>query len=467
LSERNLSIALASHFDFYDLASVGYVSLNEHGLVLATNLTAAALMGIPRDALVKQPISRFIFPEDQNIHSNHAGQLLETGIPQVYDLRMRKMNGTQFWARLVAASAHNDDGSPMCHLVVSDITEHKRMAEELLESRANFAAFMEHLPGFAYMKDGHGRHTFVNKGLEQLFGVGREGWLGKTFEQLIPLPGAEKIGVVDEAVLASKSVRMEEETTIESGQKRTYLSSKFPIRQTDGSLALGGISLDITERKQAEEAQRESEAKYRMLVDTMSEGLGVQDKNGLITFMNPRACKMLGYELEELIGKSTSIVFDEENQKLLRDQMAGRRSGVRKSYEIVWRRKDGGKVNTIVAPCPLFDENGDYTGSVAVFTDITERKQAEEALRLSAAQLAEKVEQLQRMQARLIETERLRAMGQMAAGVAHDFNNALMKVLGQGQLMQLALEREAGRGRREYVPPGVPRAAGAGRPQRG
>jgi signal transduction histidine kinase/ActR/RegA family two-component response regulator len=76
--------------------------------------------------------------------------------------------------------------------------------------------------------------------------------------------------------------------------------------------------------------------------------------------------------------------------------------------------------------------------------EIIVRTQAEEAQRLAATQLAEKVEDLQRMQARLIETERLQAMGQMAAGVAHDFNNALMGVLGQAQLMQLALEREPG-----------------------
>ena len=573
MSERNLSTALASHFNFYDLASVGYVSLNEQGLVLATNLTAAALMGIPRDDLVKQPISRFIFPEDQNIYSQHAGQLLETGIPQVYDLRMRKMDGTQFWAHLVAASAHNDDGSPMCHLVVSDITEHKRMAEELLESRANFAAFMEHLPGFAYMKDGQGRHTFVNKALEQHFGVGREGWLGKTFEQLVPLPGAEKIRVVDEAVLASKCPRIEEETTIESGQKHTYLSSKFPILQTDGSLALGGISLDITERKQAEEALSRTLSKTELILSAAGDGIYGVDLDGRVTFINPKAALLLGYAQDELLGQvahavthhtradgtpcpvedcpiyaafrdgmshavsdeifwrkdDTSfpvdytsapvldgdnrpigavVVFrDSSERKRVEEALGEREERLRafldNSSVIAWlkdeqgryvylsenyqrrfgvllqdwtgktdfdlwprdmaevfrrddlavlasdqplelvgetRQRDGSLAWWLKSLFCLRDSTGNkYVGGLGV--DITARKQAEEAQRLAATQLAEKIEELQRTQATLIETERLQAMGQMAVGVAHDFNNALMKVLGQAQLMRLTLER--------------------------
>lgn len=144
-----------------------------------------------------------------------------------------------------------------------------------------------------------------------------------------------------------------------------------------------GSHVDITERKKGEETLRKSEEKYRNLIDTMSEGLGVQDKNGLITFMNKRGCEMLGYELGELIGKSINYVFDEENQKIIQKQMARRHKGERQSYEVSWLRKDGGKIDTIISPQPYFDGEGNFEASVAVFTDITERKRAEEALRRS------------------------------------------------------------------------------------
>ena len=149
-----------------------------------------------------------------------------------------------------------------------------------------------------------------------------------------------------------------------------------------------GSHVDITERKKGEEALRKSEEKYHYLIDAMSEGLGVQDKNGLIVFMNKRACEMLGYELEELIGKSINFVFDEENQKIIKEQMTRRRKGERQSYEVSWLRKDGGKIDTIISPCPVFDEKGNLEASVAVFTDITERKRTEEVLRASKEKFA-------------------------------------------------------------------------------
>lgn len=150
---------------------------------------------------------------------------------------------------------------------------------------------------------------------------------------------------------------------------------------------LADFAWDITERKRMEEDLRKSEEKYRHLVNTMNEGLGVQDKDGLITFMNRRGCEMLGYKLEELMGKPTTFVFDEENRRILSEQMSKRRRGERQSYEIGWLCKDGSKIDTIVTPNPQFDDKGNLIQSVAVFTDITERKQAEERLRVFNEQL--------------------------------------------------------------------------------
>jgi PAS domain S-box-containing protein len=134
-------------------------------------------------------------------------------------------------------------------------------------------------------------------------------------------------------------------------------------------------------------ALRRSEETHRNLVQAMSEGVAVQDRNGLITFMNRRACEMLGYTLGELVGKPATCLFDAKNQAVLREQMALRRNGARADYEIAWLRKDGASLNTIVAPRPRFDQQGNIVESVAVFTDITARKLAEEQLRLRSAAL--------------------------------------------------------------------------------
>jgi PAS domain S-box-containing protein len=141
-TQLELDAARARYFDLYDLAPVGYCTLSEQGLILETNLTAAALLGVPRGALVKQPITRFILKEDQNIYYLHRKHLFEThsassgqaGEPQVCELRMVKKDGTAFWTRLEATAAQNDDGAMVCRTVMSDITERKEAEEKIRAS---------------------------------------------------------------------------------------------------------------------------------------------------------------------------------------------------------------------------------------------------------------------------------------------------------------------------------------------
>ena len=81
-TQEELEASRARYFDLYDLAPVGYFTLSEQGLILEANLTAARLLGVARGALVKQPLSRFILPEDQDIYYLHRKELLETGAPR-------------------------------------------------------------------------------------------------------------------------------------------------------------------------------------------------------------------------------------------------------------------------------------------------------------------------------------------------------------------------------------------------
>lgn len=128
-TQLELEAARARYFDLYDLAPVGYCTLSEKGLILAANLTAATLLGADRAALIKKPITRFIVREDQDIFYRHRKQLFETGAPQVCEMRMLKRDGTAFWARLDANATHDDDGAPVCRVVMSDIADLKRAEE--------------------------------------------------------------------------------------------------------------------------------------------------------------------------------------------------------------------------------------------------------------------------------------------------------------------------------------------------
>lgn len=141
--------------------------------------------------------------------------------------------------------------------------------------------------------------------------------------------------------------------------------------------------MDITDRLKAENALKTSEEKYRLLVETMNDGLAIQDPNGILTYVNSRACAMLGYMKSEMVGCRAARFVAKDSIEAWNKQVARRKKGDQKPYEIIWVNKDGRRIYTIVSPRALFDENKCYSGSFAILTDITDYKRAAKALRLS------------------------------------------------------------------------------------
>jgi len=139
--QEELEGSRARYFDLYDLAPVGYFTLSEQGLILEANLTGAKLLGVARGALVKQPLSRFVLREDQDIYYLHRKALLETGTPQAWELRMLKDPAAPFWVRVEATAAVDADGVSVCRAVVSDITETKRAEQSIQTHSAELQEF--------------------------------------------------------------------------------------------------------------------------------------------------------------------------------------------------------------------------------------------------------------------------------------------------------------------------------------
>jgi PAS domain S-box-containing protein len=130
-AQVELDAGRARYFHLYDLAPVGYLTARETGLIEEANLAAATLLGMTRRALVGQPLSRFIFPQDQDLYYLHRKQLFATGNPQESELRLVKSDGAAVWTHLSAVAAQDEHGEPVCRMTISDITDRKRAEEEL------------------------------------------------------------------------------------------------------------------------------------------------------------------------------------------------------------------------------------------------------------------------------------------------------------------------------------------------
>jgi|GEM_PF-2343522 len=162
-------------------------------------------------------------------------------------------------------------------------------------------------------------------------------------------------------------------------------SRKFDVvpQQTRHSLeAVASLIGAAFSRIRVEEALRESESHYRMLVETMNEGVVVSDKGGLVTYVNDRILKMSGYTREDVVGVPVSEFHDEEGQKRATAEIARRITGrvPREAYETQLRAKDGGHVPVILSSSGIYGPNNEFGGIVAVCTDITDRKHIEDQL---------------------------------------------------------------------------------------
>jgi PAS domain S-box-containing protein len=142
---------------------------------------------------------------------------------------------------------------------------------------------------------------------------------------------------------------------------------------------------EISGRTSAEAALRASELRYRTLVETAYEGIWAVDRVGVTTYVNPRLSRMLGYAPEELLGQPIFNYMPPAAAFEARTLFARRQRGIAEVHELIFRRRDGDRLFALVSTSPLTDDAGEFTGALAMVTDISARKRAETALRESEA----------------------------------------------------------------------------------
>jgi PAS domain S-box-containing protein len=145
------------------------------------------------------------------------------------------------------------------------------------------------------------------------------------------------------------------------------------------------LEKELEERKIAESSLIESEKKYRLLIENLNEGIWYIDKEGFTTFVNRNMALMLGYTVEEMVRKHLFDFMDNTGVEIAKSNLGRRKNGIKENHEFEFLKKDGSRIYVSVETSPIFDDHGEYIGSVAGMQDITERRIANEILKRSEA----------------------------------------------------------------------------------
>jgi PAS domain S-box-containing protein len=401
-----------------------------NGRYFAANSTFRNMLGYTERELYRLSFDEVTYEGDREANVLLARELTE-GKRQHFEIdkRYRRKDGTLLWARQHVALVPGMQGlAPFWFGLVEDITERKRVDEELTlqqhnfrESEARLQAFFENSPNLVFIKDRAGRYLYINEGFKRVLGADEQ-VIGKRDDELFSAEQAASFQANDRQVLQT-GVSMEfEETALEEDGEHTSIVHKFPLFNAEGQIyAIGGIVTDITERKKEEAARRFSEERYRVLVETANDAVLSADETGGILFANSATSRIFGYDSAELIGKPLTTLMPEVMRKV--HETGFRRyldSGVRhmnwKGTELIGLHKNGKEFPVEISLGELI-QNGRriFTGFIR---DISERKQAKEMRTTAVEFLTKPFSDQDLLEAIRIALERHRNMQEQGQQVA-------------------------------------------------
>lgn len=232
-------------------------------------------------------------------------------------------------------------------------------------------------------------------------------------------------------ILTSRTDREAELLALEVGADDYLVKGEFDVRLLERSIRYA------LEQARMVQQLRQSQQRYRMIVETAQEGIWMIDADGVTSFVNRRMAEMLGYTVAEMVGHRVDDFFDVDGHGLAQRMLKQQRRGRVSEFDFRFRRKDGASFWAIVAGNPFFDDNGRYIGSLGMVTDITDRKRAEEALTRSKEQLEMRV--VERTAEISTMVERLEAANRdqkrFVADASHDFRTPLTIVTAEVDLL--------------------------------
>ena len=373
--------------DIISNVGVGIYILQEGKFVYVSSLYRK-LSGYSAKELINLNSLDYIHPEDREKTRLNAIKVLKRESSDPYEYRFIKKNGEIMWAlEMVASVKYRGKRAVLGSFM--DITERNVMEQSLLKSEEKYRSILENIEeGYAEL-DMKGTLIFFNDALCRIHEYSRDETMKiGNYRAVMDEDNAKKMFYYYNKVYKTgESLKeVEYEIITKSGRRRYIETSITPMKDADGRVyAFRGILTDRTERRKAEEVLRQSEMKYRTILEEMDEAYFEVDLAGNYTFVNDAISRLLGYPKEELLGTTFRKQVNEEDTALLYDAFGKIFTTGQPVRDIAYRAiRKGGEIRySEITGFPIQNQKGEVIGFRGIGRDITERKQMEEALRQS------------------------------------------------------------------------------------
>jgi PAS domain S-box-containing protein len=394
-----------------NLQEYAVFALDTQGRVLSWNSGAERIFGYPAHDIIGKHFS-VLYPQE-DLRSGKPWVFLETALKagRIEDEGWRgRKDGSQFWANvLITVLREPDGGLAGFGAVVRDFSERKRAEEALRLSEERFRSLVQGVTDYAIvMLDPEGRINSWNEGAELIHGYKAGEVIGKHFAIIYPEEDLRRGKPAWELEVASRTGRFEDHGWRVRKDGTRFWANVIVTALHDGDgrpCGFGKVTRDITRQREAEEALRASEERFRLLVQGVRDyAIFMLDPRGNVTSWNEGAQRIKGYTASEIIGKHISVFYTDEDAAVGKAQLNLERAVKEGRIEDEgWRvRKDGSRFWASVVITALRDDTGALYGFSKVTRDITEKRRAQQALEKSHAALTASEHSLRELSGRLL-----------------------------------------------------------------
>lgn len=379
-----------------------YYELDLAGNFIFMNDATCHHLGYSKEELQAVNFRDHVIKEDFEKVYNYFSNIYKTGKPEramIYGVKAK--DGSIIIVENIGFPLRNQQGGIIGFRgIARDITERKRMEEALRQSEEKYRAIIENIKDGYFEIDLAGNFTFFNESLCEIHGYPQEELMGMNHRQYADKENAKRVYEAFNKIYRTGETGsiFDYEIIRKDGTKRQVEVSASLKKDSSGNpTGFRGITRDVTERKKAEEMIRQSEERYRTILDEMEDGYFEVDLAGNFTFINDANCRHLGYSREELLGTNfRGQMAKEDAERVYKIFGSIYKTGKPErvtAYKVI--RKDGTTGFAEMIGFPLKNQKGENIGFRGVGRDITKRKQMEEALRQSEERYRTIIEEME------------------------------------------------------------------------